>query len=359
MSKARVLHVGSLRGLGRVTERELRHRFGSAAEVASSHRTRNLDITRFAYTGRLPELRDVGTAEDLFATICQLPLTGGREDLDAIRQAARRRGVAEALETRIAYGVRRSRRLSFRAIVQATDVAWRKYRRSDMERAWVRGLSEQYPRWRAVDDGGDLEFWIQQLDHEVLIGLRLSDASMRHRTYKTAHMPGSLRPTVARAMAFAAGWEAGDLVVDPVCGGGTVLIERALLGRHGALLGGDIRREAVDHAMENFGRQHRPRAVCQWDAAALPVRDAVVDRVLGNLPWGSRIQADLDRLYDEALRETSRVLRPEGTGAFLTSRSDLLGGHLRHTARLSLTERITGIAVLGRTADLLVVHKDT
>ena len=359
MSKTRALHVSSLRGLGRVTERELLHRFGSAVDVVASQTSRNLDVTRFAYTGHLPDLRDMGTAEDLYVTICELPLSGAAEDLDAIRGVALRGGVAEALETRLAYGARRTRRVSFRAIVQATDETWRKYRRSDMERAWVRGLCEQYPRWKAVDDGGDLEFWIQQLEHGALIGLRLSDASMRHRTYKTAHMPGSLRPTVARAMAFAAGWEPGDVAVDPVCGGGTVLIERALLARHGALLGGDVRHEAAHHALENFGRQHRPRAVCQWDAAALPVRDASVDRVLGNLPWGGRIQADLDCLYSGVLRETARILKPQGTGAFLTSRSDLLERHLKHTARLRRGERITGIAVLGRVADLLVVHKGT
>lgn len=357
VSKSRTLHANSLRGLGSLTARELRHLYGPAVDVVGSERSRNLDVTRFAYSGHLPDLQRVGTAEDLFATICQLPLTGIRQDLEAVRRAAHRGGVAQALEARIAFGARRSKRVSFRAVVQATDADWRRYRRSDLQRAWVGGICEQYPRWRAVDEDADLEFWIQQLGRCALIGLRLSDSSMRHRTYKTAHMPGSLRPTVARAMAFAAGWEADDVAVDPVCGAGTVLIERALLARHGALLGGDIQLSASRDSLENFGRQHRPRIVCQWNAAALPLRDGVADRVLGNLPWGMRIQADLDSLYAGVLRETARILKPQGTGAFLTSRSGLFEGHLRRTADLSPGERIRDISVLGRMADLLVVRK--
>ena len=42
--------------------------------------------------------------------------------------------------------------------------------------------------------------WLTIDGQRAICGLRLSDATMRHRTYKMEHLPASLRPTIAAAM---------------------------------------------------------------------------------------------------------------------------------------------------------------
>ena len=69
---------------------------------------------------------------------------------------------------------------------------------------------------RLVDDDADVEFWLWVHGSEALIGLRVSDASMRHRVYKHEHLPASLRPTVAATMALLSQPTAEDRVLDPL-----------------------------------------------------------------------------------------------------------------------------------------------
>src|SRR5437588_40852 len=73
-----------------------------------------------------------------------------------------------------------------------------------------------------------VEFWLTIDGATAVCGLRLSDKTMRHRTYKGEHLPASLRPTVAAAMVRLAEARAGQVVLDPTCGAGTILAEQFL-----------------------------------------------------------------------------------------------------------------------------------
>src|SRR6266567_2897119 len=99
------------------------------------------------------------------------------------------------------------------------------FRRLDAGEAVSDALRRTLPRnMHRVADDADLEFWLWLSGSEALIGLRLSDATMRHRTYKREHLPASLRPTVAAAMGWLARPAQEDIVLDPLCGAGTVLM---------------------------------------------------------------------------------------------------------------------------------------
>ena len=75
------------------------------------------------------------------------------------------------------------------------------YRRIDARTALARGLAGKLPAsWRPADENAAVEVWLSIDGPQAVCGLRLSDATMRHRTYKDEHLPASLRPTVAAAM---------------------------------------------------------------------------------------------------------------------------------------------------------------
>ena len=354
------LYTTSFHGIGPITTRELRDAVGPTAGDIQSYQVRDYDLTRFAFTGHLDDLLRLGTVEDLFFWITAVPLTGKQEDLNALSSAVLPNliepGLAQHRQVASRHG---GKRTTFRVVVQAADARWRSYRRDRMQHAVEQGIARHYRRWKLLPDQADLEFWVQQAGKRAVIGLRLTDKTMRHRTYKTANIPGTLRPTIARALAFLSGIDPGDTFLDPMCGAGTILIERALAGRYRLLLGGDVRDEAVQCTLENFGNLHKPREIRRWDAAALPLDNASVDKVATNLPWGRQIGSPAENrtLYAGALREIARVLKPGGRAVFLTSEWNLLKETRKAVPGLALTEQHKDIAVLGRRADIFVLTK--
>ena len=67
--------------------------------------------------------------------------------------------------------------------------------------------------WKPADENAAIEIWLTIQEATAVCGIRLSDRTMRHRTYKFEHFPASLRPTVAGAMVRLAGVKPGDRVV--------------------------------------------------------------------------------------------------------------------------------------------------
>ena len=355
------VHTTSFKGIGKITVREIGQRFGSAATDFEAHRVADWEVSCFSFAGRAAELTELGTVEDVFYSVALCPLEGAKEDLKVLRSAILPEAVSSGLTEYWDCSRRKAKsRLTFRVVVQARDAAWRKYRRGDVQKAVAQAIKIGFPKWRRVDEDADVEFWSQLVGKNALIGLRLSDASMRHRTYKTANIPGSLRPTIAHASVLLSEVEDGDVFLDPMCGAGTILVERALAGRHRLLLGGDIDERAVGATVANFGGRHKPWQIGRWDAAHLPLDAGVVDKVVANLPWGLRFApgaAGTKKLYRAVLREMSRVMKPGARGVFLTKRADVFREALAPLRELQIAHQTAPIAVLGQRAKLIVVGK--
>jgi 23S rRNA G2445 N2-methylase RlmL len=63
-----------------------------------------------------------------------------------------------------------------------------------------------------------------------------------------------------------------------------------------------------------------------WDAQALPMADASMDRIVCNLPWGREVSVNvaLQSLYRRIFEELCRVLTPGGRIALLTNAPQLV-----------------------------------
>jgi 23S rRNA (guanine2445-N2)-methyltransferase / 23S rRNA (guanine2069-N7)-methyltransferase len=228
-------------------------------------------------------------------------------------------------------------------------------------------------------------------DTQITLAIDLSGESLHRRGYRTAGGEAPLKENVAAGVVLRAGWQAllagaeaaGALLLDPLCGSGTLCIEAALIAadrapgltrdyfgflgwrRHDAALWARLRAEAEarardgsDTAMRVYGRDRDARAIeraranaaragvvhlAHFETGALanaaPPAGATLSGaglVCTNPPYGERLA---DRESARALhRELGAVLRErfQGWSAAVLTSSELgmelgLRAHRTHT----------------------------
>lgn len=232
------------------------------------------------------------------------------------------------------------------------------YRRSDARQALARGLAGKLPAsWRHAEAGADVEVWLTIHGRIAVCGLRLSDRTMRHRTWKVEHLPASLRPTAAAAMVRLAQLRPGMTLLDPMCGAGSILAEQLALREKGVrVLGGDLDLRALRAARVNLRRLGEP-LLARWDVRRLPLASASVDRIVSNPPFGKQLAspAEVGPLYRQALFELDRVLQPGGRAVLLVSEAGILEEAGRAVGWQPL--RQLQLRILGQPATLSVWQK--
>jgi tRNA (guanine6-N2)-methyltransferase len=292
-------------------------------------------------------------AEDLFAVVAyRRGFDSDATLLEKVRAIVRGcTHLDDALNARVAIvkGARAGKKLRFKVIARLSGE--HEFRRVDFKHAIETGVLEHGDHtWRLDEDNAEVEFWATMLRDEFIFTLRLSDDVMRFRDYKISHRPGSLRPSVAAALALLSNPAPDDVFLDPLCGTGTVLIERAHFGRYAMLLGGDSDRDTLEATRENIGPRYKPIEIKQWDATALPLDNSSVDKIVSNLPWGMKhgSHGENRKLYPRLIGEFRRVLKPGGTMVLLSAETRLMSelwtkAHLRPS-------RILHVTVLGAPA---------
>jgi 23S rRNA G2445 N2-methylase RlmL len=304
------------------------------------------------------------TTEDVFLLAWGTDkLTYRAVDLDQIRRwTAREADWERLLRLHHAVRPRPKGKPTYRLVTQMNGKHG--YRRRDAQEALAKGLAGKLPAsWRPAEENASVEIWLSIDNATAVCGLRLSDRTMRHRTWKHEHLPASLRPTVAAAMVRLGGASPGHVVLDPMCGAGTILGEQLLAARampHAApvrIVGGDLDRTAVRAAEANL-RRLGPVLLARWDATRLPLPDESVDRIVSNPPFGKQLgePEEIEPLYRAMVREHDRVLRPGGRAVLLVADVGALNRAVRRTGWKSV--RRLNVRILGQRAAITVWRKD-
>ncbi|OQR93518.1 THUMP domain-containing protein 3 [Achlya hypogyna] len=147
----------------------------------------------------------------------------------------------------------------------------------------------------------------------------------------------TLRPTIAYNLLRLAHPERSAVLVDPMCGCGTIP-EMAAKHFAGQLfcLAGDYADAAVARAAHNaaLATAANPNVlldVVQWDCRRLPVRRDFVDALVTDMPFGKRIgsHAKNNQSYPEILHEFCRITaKGSGTAVLLTTERELMAKQL-------------------------------
>ncbi len=265
-------------------------------------------------------LERCGLIDDAFALLVDAPTPPARSGPKQLAALLERPSLERAMVTH--HSMRpKQRGRSFSVVARMAGK--QQFHREDIDLPFKKALSLLLPHWVPTNDDSALEVWVHVIGERTIVGLRLSGDEMAQRTYKKAHLPASLKPTVARALVVLSEPRPGDIVLDPMAGAGTIVRERADAGRARIVLGGDMDPLAVGAAHTNCGRT---ADVARWDATRLPLRDASVDAVITNPPYGRQheVASGLDRIYARSTREAARVLRNGGRCVVLTGELDTL-----------------------------------
>jgi 23S rRNA G2445 N2-methylase RlmL len=272
-----------------------------------------------------------------------------------LRECSRRLDLHPALEVHASLG-ERSESPSFR--VTASRSGDHEYRSPDIA-AWTGAGIQTATGWRVDLTSHDYDIQVDLVGGRVLFGLRLG-GSWVDRRRKPVYHPASLNPTVAFAMLRMCGAHPDDVFLDPACGGGTLLAERAAVAPARALLGGDIWPRALDYARRNLAAAEAPAMLVRWDAGKLPLRTGSVDQVASNLPFGHRVGRGptVRDFYRRLIPELTRVLRSGARAALLTSRRRWLNLAIRDSIGCR-RERSLRIVLGGKEAFVYVLSRES
>jgi 23S rRNA G2445 N2-methylase RlmL len=350
-------------GLHPVLAREIGELPGARAGPHREFDGRN-DVVPFTARGS-GGLIGLRTAEDVFAEISSVH---GQERLRAVVGGLwDQQGLERALSAYAGVHPLRAR-MPFRVVARVRSE--QRFLRTELRDELVRRVLQTRSRWHLADPAG-LELWVLETSPgRFRLGIRLSSASMRHRTGRPTERPGALRPTVAAAMAYLAhasspgqpqgtsdpapgpgpgpGKVTGEVLLDPCCGSGTVLAEAAAQGWDP--VGGDLDPAAIEATRQNLGRAARH---VRADVRRLPLAGASVAAVASNLPFGRRyeLQGDPERWFAATLGELARVTRPDGSIVLLVPRSPAFERALARQPALRSTDRLD-LRLLGMTTAL-------
>jgi len=360
--EATTYYVQTMPGVEEIAWLEIRDRIPGAKFGETVFAKEQNGLLIFSYAGEATDLMQLRTIEDLFVlavSLDKVPRT--RQVLyqltDMVSEtAAFQHAIDLAMPIRKQPG-----RPSYRVIsrLYGSHEIYRK----ELGEAVERGMKNRYPRWRLVDDHAMLEIWVNLLGSRLVCGIRLTDRTMRHRFNKPVELKAALRPSVAGAMIHLTQPVDDDIFLDPMCGSGTLVMERRYAGAYDQMVAADIVRDHVWATQQNVAalRKEPPSSFSTLNANAsqLPLATGSISKVATNLPFGKQIGSPkaLKKLYPAFFQELERVLETNGRAIVLSSEYDLVKTAVRTCPNLEI---LTGysIAVLGQWGRIYILRRN-
>ena len=248
-------------------------------------------------------------------------------------------------------GLLKASHTAFRLIVTADGSH---FSRQEMKRYLSRALQDLKVPISEEATAAVYTFCVDEAYYICLPQCSSTDAPLRTR--RESERQGSLPVTIAAAVAFVGKPKPEDIVVDPVCGSGTLLAEVSAYTRVARVIGADIDRGALKSASRNLSHIKNVELIAA-DGTGTGLPSSMASLFLANLPFGKQFgsRTTNPRLYKALLSEMNRVGIPgKWRAVLLTSDSDAMEGALGHWAELRLDKRLS-VFVRGEKAHIFLV----
>jgi predicted RNA methylase len=210
----------------------------------------------------------------------------------------------------------------------------------------------------SLAEKADQALWVFCIEEAYYICLpRCSFADAPFREKRLAERTGALPPTVAAAMAFLGEPKPGEIVLDPVCGTGTLLAEVYAYAPDARLIGVDIDENAIHAALQNLSHVQNKRLIV-GNGINIDLPPHSVTLFLANLPFGKQYgdKRTNPQLYTELLAEMLRLGVPDRSRAVLISSDiDAVESSIQAHPKLGIVKRVP-VKVRGEKASIFVLR---
>ncbi len=204
----------------------------------------------------------------------------------------------------------------------------------DVQKVAGQAMLEKYPELRVDLENFDLNVKVDVYGNTCYVGILHTRNSLHFRDWRVYNHPASLKPTLAYALIKIASIKKNETVLDPMCGGGTILIEAALeYGKKAKYFGIDISKKYLEGAKKNARKAGVASLIKfkQGDCRKLEeyFEEKSVNKIITNPPYGVRMGGDAKKvlsLYRKFLESSHKVLADDGRIVILTLRA----GSFRH-----------------------------
>ena len=137
---------------------------------------------------------------------------------------------------------------------------------SIVKKAVVERLKEKYNKDWFEETGPEFTILISMLKDIATLTIDTSGAGLHKRGYREAGGEAPLKETLAAALVQLSFWNADRILIDPMCGSGTILIEAAMIARN-----------IAPGSKRSFASEKWPSIDEEcWSEARLAARDAVI-----------------------------------------------------------------------------------
>jgi len=148
------------------------------------------------------------------------------------------------------------------------------------------------------------------------VGIKKAEIDTSHFQQRRGHLrpflsPITLHPKIARALVNLSSVKTNEVLLDPFCGTGGILIEAGLLGAQ--VIGSDVEQKMIEGCKKNLEFYHLKNyeLYCS-DIGDISTHVGSVDAVVTDFPYAKSTTTkgeQLQRLYERGFEHISRVLK--------------------------------------------------
>ena len=202
------------------------------------------------------------------------------------------------------------------------SIAIRYRNRSDMinSQEIVQLLGKIYSKNRKVIlRKPEIEVRVLITNSTVYVGLKVSELDRqqfenRKVQYRPYFSPISLHPKLARTLVNLSAIKKNEVLLDPFCGTGGILIEAGIIGI--SVVGSDIEEKMVKGCKENLDYYKiKNYKLFSSDIGSINTHVSKIDAVVTDLPYGKSTTTkgeDIKKLYERTFKSISCVLKEDG-----------------------------------------------
>jgi len=188
------------------------------------------------------------------------------------------------------------------------------------------------------------EIWILQRSEGIgFFMIRIT----KHKDYGKILQKGELRPDLSAILCLMSRPSIEDVFLDPFCGYGAIAIARSMMP-YRKIIAIDNDSGKIDFVKQKIASKKNFQIFSSDSMQLEKIRDASVDKIVTDPPWGIFDNSPVDKLYENMVQEFYRIVRPNGVIVILTAQKELMD---------SLLSRMKGKLLLEKRYDVLVSGK--